>query len=98
MHQTMITGGEIKKQIYLTNYNILIALDLWLSSLSNLANNFNKRICKIKCKYGYDKCKKCWTKYNDCECFPEYVSLKDDLIGYGRLCCNNNYQKRLMET
>ena len=55
----MITGGEIKNQIYLTNYNIMIALDLWLSSLSNLANNFNKRICKIKCKYGYDKCKKC---------------------------------------
>ena len=59
MHQTIITGGEIKKQIYLTNYKILIALDLWLNSLSNLPNNFNKRICKIKCKYRHDKCKKC---------------------------------------
>ena len=39
----------------------------------------------------YDK--KC--KY--CDCFLEYVNLKDDLIEYKCLCCNKNYQQQFDE-
>ena len=39
----------------------------------------------------YDK--KC--KY--CDCFLEYVNLKDDLIEYKCLCCNKNYHQQFDE-
>ena len=38
------------------------------SSLSNLVDNLAEGIHKIKCK--------------DCDCFPEYESVRDDLIKY----------------
>ena len=50
------------------------------SSLSNLINNLFEGICRVKCKYKHDD-KKCETgrlKYNYCECFLEYMKLKDD--------------------
>ena len=31
-------------------------------------------------------------KYKHCDCFPEYINFKDDLIEYKCLCCNKNYQ------
>ena len=41
------------------------------SSLSNLVNNLDQGIHKIKYKYGHDnkKCETCVIKYKDCE-FP----------------------------
>ena len=32
-------------------------------------------------------------KYKDCKCCLEQTNVKDDLIEYKCLCCNNNYQK-----
>ena len=69
------------------------------SSLSNLVNNLAEGFHKIKCKYGYND-KKCETfriKYKHSNCFHEYASVKDDLIEYKCLCCNNNYQKKFDE-
>ena len=69
------------------------------SSLSNLANNLSDGIHRIKCKYRHDD-KKCGTsgiKYKYCNSFLEYTNFKDDLIEYKCLCCNKNYQKRLMK-
>ena len=33
------------------------------------------------------------TKYKDCECFLEYINVKDNLIEYKCLCYNKNFQK-----
>ena len=40
----------------------------------------------------------CGIKYKDCERSLEYTKIKDDLILYKCLYCNNNYEKKLMET
>ena len=53
------------------------------TSLSNLADNRREGIHKIKCK--------------DCDCFPEYESVKDNLIQYKCLSCNKDYSKKLDE-
>ena len=50
------------------------------SSLSDLINNLFEGIRRVKCKYKHDD-KECETgrlKYNYCECFLEYMKLKDD--------------------
>ena len=36
-------------------------------------------------------------KYKDCGRYLEYTNVKDYLIEYKCLCCNNNYQKKLNE-
>ena len=51
------------------------------SSLSNLVDNLAEGINKIKWK--------------DCDCFLEYKSVKDNLIKYKRLFCNNDYSNKL---
>ena len=53
------------------------------SSLSNLVDNLTERIHKIKC--------------NNCDCFLEYESVKDNLIKYKCLSCNKNYSKKIDE-
>ena len=53
------------------------------SSLSNLVDNLTERIHKIKC--------------NNCDCFLEYESVKDNLIKYKCLSCNENYSKKIDE-
>ena len=60
---------------YLTDYNLLIAQDLWQAH-------------KTKCKYGIgnEKCETCRIKYKDCECCLKYTSVKEDLMEYKCLC------------
>ena len=55
------------QKLYPTNYNLLVAQDLW--SLSNLVNNLPEGIQKIKCKYGHNNkgCKTCRIKYKNCD-------------------------------
>ena len=69
------------------------------SSLSNLNENIAEGIHKIKCKYRHDnkEYKECGIKYKDCECYLEYVNVKDDLIVYKGFYCNRNYQKHFEE-
>ena len=49
--------------------------------LSNLADNFAKGIHKIK--------------YEDCDCFLENETVKDDLIKYKFLSCTRDYSNKL---
>ena len=53
------------------------------NSLSNLVDNLTKGIHKIKCK--------------DCDCFPEYESVKDNLIKYKYLLALKIIQTKLMK-
>ena len=36
-------------------------------------------------------------KYKDCDCFLEYINVKDDLLVFKCLCCKRNYQKKLVK-
>ena len=49
--------------------------------LSNLADTFTKGIRKIK--------------YEDCDCFLENETVKNDLIKYKFLSCNKDYSNKL---
>ena len=53
------------------------------SSLSNLVDNFAEVIHKIKCQ--------------DCDCFLEYESVKDNLIKYKCLSSSKDCSKKLDE-
>ena len=53
------------------------------SLLSNLVDNLAEEIHKIKCE--------------DCGCFLEYESVKDNLIKYKCLSCNKNYSNKIDE-
>ena len=53
------------------------------NSLSNLSDNLIEGTHKIKCK--------------DCHCFLEYESVKDNLIKYKYLSCNENYTNKIDE-
>ena len=50
------------------------------TSLSNLVDILTKGIHKIKCK--------------DCDCFLDYVSVKDNLLKYKCLSCIKDYSKK----
>ena len=52
------------------------------TSLSNLVNTIAEGNHKVKCKYGdnNEKCETCGIKYENCECYFEYTSVKDNLI------------------
>ena len=69
------------------------------SLLSILVNNLSEGIHRIKCKFGHDdeKCETCGIKYEYCDCFLEYINLKDDLTEYKSLCCNKSYQHKFDE-
>ena len=63
------------------------------TSSSNLANNLCEGVHRIKCilrHYDEIKCKYC-------NCFPEYINFKDNLIKYKCFCCNKNYQYKCDE-
>ena len=70
------------------------------SSLSNLLIIFLKEFVKLNINIDtiIKKCETCVIKYKNCECCLEYTNVKDDIIEYKCLCCNKNFQKRLMET
>ena len=53
------------------------------SSLSNLVDNLTDGIHKIKCE--------------DCDCFLEYESVKDNLVKYKCLSYNKDYSNMLDE-
>ena len=53
------------------------------TSLSNLVDNLTEEIHKIK--------------YEDCDCFFEYESVKDNLIKYKCLSCNKYYSNKIEE-
>ena len=53
------------------------------SSLSNLVNNLAEGMHKVKCE--------------DCDCFLEYESVKDNLITCKCLSCNKDYSSKLDE-
>ena len=53
------------------------------TSFSNLLDNLTEEIHKIK--------------YQDCDCFLEYLSVKDNLIKYKRLYCNEDYWIKIDE-
>ena len=52
-------------------------------SLSNFVDNLAEGIHKIKCE--------------DCDCFPEYKSVRENLVKYKCLSCNKDYSKKLDE-
>ena len=39
----------------------------------------------------------CGINYKDCDCCLEYTNIKDDLIEYKCLRCNETSKKRLMQ-
>ena len=51
------------------------------TSLSNLADNLTERIRKIKCK--------------DCDCFLEYISVKNNSIKNRCFSCNKHYSNKI---
>ena len=51
------------------------------SSLSNLVDDLTKGIHKIKCE--------------DCDCFLEYESVRDNLIKYKCFPCNKDYSNKI---
>ena len=53
------------------------------TSFSNLVDNLAEGIHKIKCE--------------DCDCFLEYESVKDNLIEYKSLSCNKDYENNIDE-
>ena len=76
------TGNET---VQTTSYKIKLidAARLMTSSLSNIVDNLTERIHKIKCK--------------DCDCFPEYESVKDNFIKYKCLSFKKDYSNKLDE-
>ena len=52
-------------------------------SQSNIINYLTEGICKIKCK--------------DCDCFLQHESVKNNLIKYKGLSCNENYSSKFDE-
>ena len=52
-------------------------------SLSNFVDNLAEGIHKIKCE--------------DCDCFPEYKSVRENLVKYKCLSSNKDYSKKLDE-
>ena len=52
-----------------------------VSSLSNHVDYLAEKMHKIKCK--------------DCDSFPEYESVQDNLIKFKCLSCNKDYSKKL---
>ena len=53
------------------------------TSLSNLVDNLTEGIDKRKCK--------------ECDCLLKYESVRDNLIKYKYLSCNNNYSNKTDE-
>ena len=51
------------------------------TSLSNLVDNLTEENHKSKCK--------------DCDCFPEYENVKDNLIKHKSLSCNKDYSDKI---
>ena len=64
------------------------------SSLLNIVDNLAEGLYEIRCKYEHDdkKCETCRIRYKGCGGCLEQTRVKDDLIKYKCLCCNNSHQ------
>ena len=87
------------QELHPTDYNLLIAQDLWQAHYQILYIILLKGIHKIKCKYRHDnkQREKCGIKCKDCKCCLEYKNIKEDLTEYKCLCCNKNYHEKIDE-
>ena len=75
--QELIKKEKKSQKLYLTDYNLLIAQDLWQAN-----HHLAEGIYRIKYKYQHND-KEYGTqgiKYKDCECCLEYTNVKDNLI------------------
>ena len=77
--------GKMEKKLqkpYLTNYNLLIAQELWQDHYQILIITLPKEFIKLNANINMitKKCKTCGIKYKDCECYLEYTDIKVDLI------------------
>ena len=74
-------GEEITKTIS-NRLQFIDSAGFMATSLSNLVNNIAEGNHKVKCKYGdnNEKRETCGIKYENCECYFEYTSVKDNLI------------------
>ena len=68
--------------VYLTK-KVIDSARCMASSWSNLVDNLTEGIHKIK--------------FEDCDCFLEYESVKENLIKYKCLSCNKDYSNKLDE-
>ena len=69
--------------LFLTKVKLVGSARFLATSLSNVADNFARRIHKTNLKY-----------YN---CFFQYESVNENLVNYKFLSCNKNYSKKINE-
>ena len=88
---------KITREITKTDYNLLIAQDLWQAHSPISLIIFQKEFIKVNLNTEtmIKKCETCGVKYKDCVSFFEYTSFKDDLIEYKCLCCKK--KKKIVE-
>ena len=78
-------GEDGNESVATISYNIkfIDRARVMATSSSNLVDNLNEGIHKIKCK--------------DCGCFLEFEGVKDNLIKYTCLFYNNDYSNKIHE-
>ena len=69
--------------LFLTKVKFVDSARFLASSLSNVADNFARRIHK--------------TKLKDYNCFFQYESVNENLVNYKFWSCNKNYSKKINE-
>ena len=77
-----------------TDYNFLIAQDLWQAHYQMLLIILLKELIKLNLNTNTNNCR---IKYKGSGCFLEYNAFREDLIEYKCLCCNKNYQEKFDE-
>ena len=68
------------QKIYHTDYNLLIARDLWQAHYRILLISLLKEFIKLNVNMDTmaKKCETCGIKYKYCDCIFEYTNFKDD--------------------
>ena len=69
--------------LFLTKVKLVGSARFLATSLSNVADNFARRIHK--------------TNLKDYNCFFQYESVNENLVNYKFLSCNKNYSKKINE-
>ena len=90
---------NILQKIYLPDYNLLIAQDLWQAHYQILSIIFLKEFIKLNVNSDttIKDVKLVELNINIVTFFLEYADFKDDLIEYKCLYCNKNYQQKFDE-
>ena len=81
----MIKKKKKTQKRYLTDYNLLIAQDLWQAHYKIFLKILLKEFTKLVVNMDMMKNEKCETygiKYKGCDCFLEYTNFKDNFIEY----------------